>query len=90
MSDPTPDPLQLAVCPSCGTTDKTTTYGALSAGDSWLCARCGQRWTASRLATVAAYAAWVTARAATTSVARESLALVGEQPYVPSEELAGR
>ena len=47
-----------ATCPSCHTSDATLTNEALTAGASWQCARCGQRWTAARLATVAAYATW--------------------------------
>jgi len=35
------------------------TYDALGNGTDWQCARCGQKWSATRLATVAAYAAWV-------------------------------
>lgn len=50
--------LQLATCPLCHTTDATTTIGALDAGGSWRCRTCHQNWSARRLATVAAYAAW--------------------------------
>jgi hypothetical protein len=35
------------------------TYDALGKGTDWQCARCGQKWSATRLATVAEYAAWV-------------------------------
>ena len=35
---------------------------ALEAGGDWRCVRCGQRWDAARLATVAAYAAWIVDR----------------------------
>lgn len=48
----------LATCPLCHTGDATLTNEALSAGADWQCVRCGQRWTAARLATVAAYAVW--------------------------------
>ena len=51
--------LGFATCPSCRTTDATMTYDALGKGTDWKCARCGQKWSATRLATVAAYAAWV-------------------------------
>lgn len=37
---------------------------SLSAGADWECVRCGSRWDAARLATVAAYAVWASARAA--------------------------
>lgn len=52
-------PLGLATCPSCHTADVTTTNDAVGKGADWRCPRCDQRWTATRLATVAAYAAWV-------------------------------
>jgi transcription elongation factor Elf1 len=45
-------------CPLCHTTDSSLRTDALAAGGSWSCTRCGQRWNARRLATVAAYAAW--------------------------------
>jgi len=51
--------LGFATCPSCRATDATMTYDALGKGTDWKCARCGQKWSATRLATVAAYAAWV-------------------------------
>ncbi len=44
-----------ATCPFCGTMDKTLTSEALGAGAAWACTRCGQTWTAARLATAAAY-----------------------------------
>jgi len=49
----------LAVCPSCHTQDPSMTNLAVSAGADWQCSRCGSRWDAVRLATVAAYAVWV-------------------------------
>jgi hypothetical protein len=54
-----PEPLGLARCPSCHTQDGLVTNLAVSAGADWQCARCGSRWNAARVATVAAYAAWV-------------------------------
>jgi len=42
-------------CPMCHTV-VALTQQALAAGATWRCARCGQRWDADRLATVAAYA----------------------------------
>ena len=53
----------LATCLSCHAEDATLTNGAVAAGAGWNCRRCGQQWDASRLATVAAYDAWVSARA---------------------------
>jgi ribosomal protein L37AE/L43A len=44
-----------ATCPLCHT---PTSRDAIGAGGDWRCGRCGQRWDATRLATVAAYAAW--------------------------------
>jgi hypothetical protein len=48
-----------ATCPSCHTTDAAVTNDALSKGTDWECARCGGRWNATRLATAAAYALWL-------------------------------
>ena len=48
-----------AMCPSCHTADPTMTNGAVTGGADWHCGRCGQRWDTARLATVAAYAAWL-------------------------------
>ena len=48
-----------ATCPSCHTADATMTNVAVSGGADWLCGRCGQRWDAIRLATVAAYDVWL-------------------------------
>jgi hypothetical protein len=48
-----------ATCPSCHTTDAIMTNDALSRGADWECGRCGGQWNATRLATVAAYAAWL-------------------------------
>jgi ribosomal protein L37AE/L43A len=56
--EPRHDP-ELAVsptCPLCHTRDHTIASDALAAGAFWTCTRCGQRWTAARLATAAAYA----------------------------------
>ena len=54
-----PELVGLAVCPSCHTQDSAMTNRAVSAGADWRCSRCGSRWDAVRLATVAAYAVWV-------------------------------
>jgi transposase-like protein len=51
-----------ATCLSCHTKDATLTHGAVAAGAGWRCRRCGQQWDADRLATVAAYDGWVSAR----------------------------
>lgn len=46
-------------CPLCQTTAAIRTHDA---GSDWQCGRCGQRWTATRLASVTAYAAWLAER----------------------------
>ena len=43
-------------CPLCHTLDRTVSADALLAGATWGCARCGQTWSAVRLAAAAAYA----------------------------------
>jgi len=55
---PAPELLAYATCPLC----RTTATRANDAAADWLCARCGQRWTAARLASVTAYDAWVAER----------------------------
>ena len=50
---------ELATCPACHTTDAVVTKDALSKGTDWKCGRCGGQWNATRLATVAAYAVWL-------------------------------
>jgi hypothetical protein len=58
-----PEPAGFATCPSCHTADAAVTSAAVSGGADWRCVRCGQRWDANRLATVAAYDAWLSRRA---------------------------
>lgn len=48
-------------CPLCHSRHPSLTSAALESGADWVCARCGQRWDARRLASVAAYATWVAA-----------------------------
>ena len=48
----------MATCPGCHTVDATVTAAAVTAGEGWRCTQCTQHWDASRLAAVAAYAAW--------------------------------
>jgi hypothetical protein len=57
-SAPGHEPAGLAVCPSCHTQDLGMTKAAVTAGADWRCSRCGSRWDALRLATVAAYSVW--------------------------------
>jgi hypothetical protein len=47
-----------AICPLCHTLEPTMTDAALRAGGWWRCSVCDQIWSAQRLATVAAYAAF--------------------------------
>ena len=51
------DILRSATCPRCHASAPLS-QSAVEAGGEWRCVRCGQRWGASRLAAVAAYAAW--------------------------------
>ena len=44
------------LCPLCHTVDVTVTRDTLRGGASWTCTLCGQRWSATRLEAVAAYA----------------------------------
>lgn len=58
-----PDLRPQATCPLCHTRHALLTQQALDAGDDWQCGRCGQRWDALRLQTVADYAIWDEGRA---------------------------
>jgi len=49
-------------CPYCHTAFPLMSGGASEAPGDWRCLRCGQRWDAGRLATVAAYASWALER----------------------------
>lgn len=75
ISGELPDPV---ACPLC-----RTEISSASARLAWTCGRCGQRWTPLRLATVAAYVAWVEARS------EESRRSEGSDSLVASPEAAG-
>ena len=62
LLDGQPDVAPFVTCPMCHT-PASLTQSAVDAGGAWQCVRCGQQWNAARLATVAAYAAWVLDRA---------------------------
>jgi transcription elongation factor Elf1 len=62
LSTIAPEIVGRATCPLCHTVDSTMTNSALSAGAEWHCSRCGQRWDTTRLAAVAGYAMWLSAR----------------------------
>jgi hypothetical protein len=53
------DTSRRVTCPLCQTSHAWSTHEALQTGEGWQCVRCTQQWDAPRLATVAAYAAWV-------------------------------
>ena len=56
------EPTLLApVCPLCHRRDETVTPESLAAGATWACTTCGQRWSAARLGTAAAYAEYAAA-----------------------------
>ena len=59
---PNPPTQTMAACPLCHTTSPRLCDEAFAAGGHWRCSTCGQSWTAQRIATVAAYAAWVAGR----------------------------
>jgi transposase-like protein len=53
------------LCPSCHTARPGVSDDTWDAGEQWRCERCGEKWTRSRLATVAEYEAWDQAYKAT-------------------------
>jgi hypothetical protein len=55
-------PAVAATCPLCHTADPLMTADAVAAGATWACTTCGQRWSAARLETVAAYARYAATR----------------------------
>jgi transcription elongation factor Elf1 len=55
-------PTGLLTCPLCHRAFGAFVEETLAAGGGCQCGTCGQRWTATRLKTVAAYAQWVVAR----------------------------
>lgn len=57
--------LPVTACPLCHTESARLSDETLAAGGHWRCTTCGQSWTAQRLATVAAYAAWLVSRTTT-------------------------
>lgn len=62
LPDVVVEPEGLATCPTCHMVDAIVTNASLAAGGDWRCSRCGQMWDKTRIATVAAYAAWDAAR----------------------------
>ena len=72
----------VVTCPMCHT-PASLTQSDLDAGAGWRCGRCGQRWSATRLSTVAAYAASVADRAAVGPTTGETGAPAG---LIPPEQ----
>jgi hypothetical protein len=64
-----PDMSESAECPLCHAGYPSMTAEAIRAGGEWRCTTCGQDWDSVRLATVAAYAAWVAEREITSRIA---------------------
>ena len=77
------DVFRSPTCPLCHTS-ATLTQRAIETGGDWRCVRCGQRWDAARLATVAAYAAWAVDHD------REGNHDLAPYPDSPTEWLDGR
>jgi hypothetical protein len=55
-------PAAPVTCPSCHTARQAATDANEAIGNYWSCQRCGEKWTESRLATVAEYEVWVRER----------------------------
>ena len=83
-----PEILRSATCPMCHTSAPLP-QSALEAGGDWRCVRCGQHWDAARLATVAAYAAWIVDRDRIGGQVREDPD-AGLHADSPTERLGGR
>ena len=76
----------VGTCPMCHT-PASLTQSDIEAGAGWRCGRCGQRWSATRLSTVAAYAASVADRAAVGPATGETVAPAG---LVPPQHGSGK
>ena len=74
-----------ATCPSCHTEDPSMTNLAVSAGADWQCWRCGSRWNAVRLATVAAYAVWVAEHTAASTITPQKVVNADDVLIVPEQ-----
>ena len=77
----------LATCPLCHTEHASMTKLAVSAGADWHCSRCGWRWDAGRLATVAAYACWLAERAAASTITCEPIMNADAAPIAQERRL---
>lgn len=82
-------------CPLCHTASPSMPVEDVKPGGDWQCARCGHRWDATRLATVASYTAWALdhdSAANGPAARRQRVPLpVGTQPVaIDAESSAGR
>jgi transcription elongation factor Elf1 len=62
LTDAVVAPEGFATCPTCHMVNTALTNASVDTGGNWRCARCGQSWDKHRVAAVAAYAAWDSAR----------------------------
>jgi hypothetical protein len=62
LTEAVAEPEGFAACPTCHMVDAALTSASLAAGGHWRCGRCGQVWDQKRIAIVAAYGAWESAR----------------------------
>ena len=76
------DVAAVVTCPMCHT-PASLTQSDLDSGAGWRCGRCGQRWSATRLSTVAAYVAFVAARGAVRLATGETGGPAGPIPPQP-------
>ncbi len=89
LLDKEADVLQCAACPMCHT-PASLTQNAIEAGGDWRCVRCGQRWDAARLATVAAYAEWTLSHDRVVRRDAEGSHEAALNSHSPTERLGGR
>jgi predicted CXXCH cytochrome family protein len=71
---------QGVACPFCHTPHGSLTPETMQPGDNWVCARCGQHWSAGQLETVAAYAVWAAEHDAAAQTRPESPVRVAAAP----------
>jgi len=83
------DELDVSLCLTCPMCHMPMplAQGAMDAGTGWPCSRCGQRWDAARLSTVAAYAAWVVERFAIGATRGEPLPAVSGSVGWPATQM---
>jgi hypothetical protein len=89
LLDVEPHILRSPECPMCHT-PAAVSESALESGADWRCVRCGQRWDAARLATVAAYAAWTLSHDRVSRPDAEGSQESALYGHLPAERLGGR